>query len=126
MFYLHFNFVSDDYQIQNSPLLIVFLLLKHLGFIKDLWWLDEAKNPVLAVSPRFLAVIIFNFSGLANLYLSNPEELREFLENKGNDYGFAFIKGKFLSSNRYLELEPVKFSKHTNYTIKLLYNRTWK
>ena len=107
--YLHFTFVSDDYQVQNCPLLIVFLLLTHLGFIKDFWWLNESKNPILAVSPRIIAVIIFNFSGLANIYLNDPEDLQEFLDRKGNDYNFSFIKRKYLSENKYLELHPVKF-----------------
>jgi hypothetical protein len=112
--YLHFTFVSDDYQVQNCPLLIIFLLLKHLGFIKELWWLDETKNPILAVSPRLIAVIIFNFSALANLYLNDPEDLQEFLEKKGNEYNFSFIKRRYLSENKYLELEQVKFIIYCN------------
>jgi hypothetical protein len=86
---------------------MVFLLLKHLGLITDLWWLEEARNPVLMVSPRLLAVILFNFSGMANLQLEEPEKFGGFLTKKGTDYAFSFIKRKFISDNEYLELEPV-------------------
>jgi len=89
--------------------MISFLLLRHLGLIKDHWWNDDSSNPVVLVSPRLIAVILFNFSGLANLYLHDPESLKEFLDLKGPNYAFSFIRRKFITDNKYLELETVLY-----------------
>ena len=94
---------------ENCPLLTIFLLLKQLGLIKDHWWEEESRNPVLLVSPRLISVILFNFAGLANLYLHDPEGLKDFLDLKGINYAFSFIRRKFISDNRYLELDTVLY-----------------
>ena len=100
----------DDYKPDKCPVLIIYLLLKHIGGLgleKEDWFAYRPNPCFFKMTPRFLAFVSFYFASMGNDFLESREKCLSRAYMKMDSGILTFSKGAKAKPIDFLVLSEV-------------------